>query len=177
RQRGEGGKRGIARIGQPFRARERPRRVGRVALGDVHPREMLQPGRELGLELEDFFQGCYGLAACTPDQGAAVQQLVAPAKLAEQEILPAVRECPERVQAWSSWKLRGPDQGLVILREFGDMRAVAGVVRCVVLVVEPATDPGVAPVADPAGLVERRGSGVGAPRVTPMSPREGALSA
>ena len=61
-QHGERGERRIPRIGQPFRARQRDRRFCRVALGDVHPREVLQPRRELGLEREDVFEGRGGLA-------------------------------------------------------------------------------------------------------------------
>src|SRR5204863_1259963 len=103
--------------------------------------------------------------------------LVAQPKLAEQEILPAVRERGEGIQARASGKLRGPDQALVVLREFGNMGAIAGRVRGVVLEVEPATDLGVAPVADPARLVKLRGGGVGRPCVTPLSPGERAFRA
>ena len=53
----------IAGIGQPFGARQGYASLGGVALGDVHPGEVLEPGRELGLELEHCFEGCGGLAA------------------------------------------------------------------------------------------------------------------
>ncbi len=177
-QQGERGeRRGIARIPRLLRATEHERRGARVPLGDVQPCQVLQRRHERGVKREDCLERRCSLAARAPDEGSPMQQLVAQAKLAEQEILPAPAQRLERVETRAQRQALGPNQRPVVDREIRHVGAIARRIPRIVLQVEPAPHLGMSPVADPARRVERGGRSVGGASLAPAAPGEGALGA